>query len=80
MAAFRVAFSRPVNSESNPAPSSSSAATRPHRPTLPAVGVMVPAIIWSRVLLPDPFSPTIPKLEPCLTWKLTSFSAQKSRW
>ena len=40
----------------------------------------MPATICSSVLLPEPFSPTMQKVSPRLTSKLTSRSAQKSSW
>ncbi len=42
----------------------------------PSVGSVMRERIFSRVLLPAPFLPTIPRTSPRLTSKLTSFSAQ----
>jgi hypothetical protein len=42
---------------------------------LPLDGVKTPAIIWSKVDLPLPFSPTKPTLLPDSIEKLTSFNA-----
>ena len=78
MAAFRRMFSRPVNSGWKPMPSSSSEATLPRTVTAPAVGEVTPESSLSRVLLPAPFSPTIPRLSPWRSSKLTSRSASKA--
>ena len=51
-----------------------------HRRPCRAVGCRMPATICSRVLLPEPFSPTMQKVSPRFTSKLTSCSAQKSWW
>src|ERR1035437_10924286 len=80
MEPLRYTLSRPLNSGLNPAPSSSRAETRPSIPTVPEVGCRIPATICKRVLLPEPFSPTMQKVSPRLTSKLTSCSAQKSWW
>ena len=79
IAPFTNTFSRPVKSGLNPVPSSRSAATLPLRFTLPVVGVVVPAMIWSSVLLPEPFRPMIPTVSPFPTANETPFNAQNSR-
>ena len=77
--AFMKTFSKPVNSGLKPAPSSSSAATRPATQTLPCVGSSVPVTICKSVDLPLPFGPTIPVVVPRAISKLTPRSAQNSR-
>ena len=79
IAALRRTFSRPENSGLKPAPSSSSAATRPCTVTRPTVGVRVPAISCSSVLLPAPLRPTMPTFSPAPMSNVTSRSAQNSR-
>ena len=64
-------FSRAVRSISNPAPSSISGATLPRTVTLPRVGQKMPEITFKRVLLPQPFSPTMANGSPRFTVKLT---------
>ncbi len=41
------------------------------------VGVSMPATIWSRVLLPQPFAPMMPNASPRATEKVTSRRAHK---
>lgn len=53
-----------MNSGLNPAPSSNSADTLPLTCTVPEVGLRIPQIICSSVLLPDPFGPMIPTVSP----------------
>ena len=60
IAPFRKTFSRPVKSGWKPAPSSSSEPMRPSALTRPAVGLMIPAISRSSVVLPEPFRPMRP--------------------
>ena len=50
---------------------------RPPVTTRPRVGCMMPATIWSSVLLPDPFGPTSAKTSPGSTVRWTFLSAQK---
>src|SRR5262249_28541984 len=57
-------------------PSSNNADTRPLTAIPPDVGRITPAIIRKSVLLPDPFSPTIPRQQPRSTETSTSFTAQ----
>ncbi len=64
-------FSLPEISGWKPAPSSIRAETFPRTDTFPEVGLAIPAMILSRVLLPDPFSPITPKVVPFPTLKLT---------
>ena len=45
---------------------------------LPEVGGVIFERIFKRVDFPAPFLPIIPKVSPCSTLKLTSFSAQNS--
>ncbi len=71
-------FSRPDSSGWKPAPSSSSAEMRPLVWMAPSVGWRMPAIILSRVDLPDPLCPTRPYMEPWGTSMATSLTAQKS--
>ena len=52
-----------------------SAETRPLARTVPDVGRMMPAMIWSAVLLPDPLAPTRQKTSPRRISKLTSVRA-----
>ena len=53
-------FSRAVRSISKPAPSSMSGAMVPFTVTLPLLGLYTPAMVLSRVDLPEPFKPTRP--------------------
>ncbi len=76
--ALRYTFSRPVSSGWNPAPSSSSADTRPLMRTLPFSGCWMPAIMRSNVDLPEPLWPTSPYTVPRSISSDTSLSAQKS--
>ena len=77
-AALSRAFSRPVNSGWNPAPSSSRAATRPETSTVPAVGSKMPAASCKEVLLPDPLAPIRHTVSPWPASNETSRKAQKS--
>ena len=77
-APFRNTFSRPVNSGWNPAPSSSSDATRPPTATCPRVGLMIPATSLSSVVLPEPLRPTSPTASPGAASRSTPESAQTS--
>ena len=76
---FRYTFSRPVNSGWNPAPSSSSEATRPPASTRPEVGPMIPETMRRSVVLPEPLRPTRPTASPGSTVSETSRSACTSR-
>ncbi len=78
MAPLRNTFSRPLSSGWNPAPSSSSAEIRPVTLRLPFSGMRIPARHLSSVLLPDPFEPMTPNVDPAGTSKETSLSAQNS--
>ena len=60
MAPLRYAFSRPDSSGWNPAPSSSSADTRPWIDTEPLFGRWMPAMTRSSVDFPDPLCPISP--------------------
>ena len=62
---LRWMLSRPLNSGWKPAPNSSREATRPCTSTCPVVGAVIPVRSLSRVLLPAPFSPMMPTVEPC---------------
>src|SRR5215204_4696786 len=75
---FSITFSRPVNSGLKPEPSPKMAVSRPFTSTVPVVGCKTPEIILSRVLLPAPLRPMIPRVVPGLTWRSMSCSAQKS--
>ena len=77
-AALKRAFSRPVNSGWNPAPRSSSAATRPSTSTAPAVGRRMRAASCRDVLLPEPFAPMMQSVSPAEHSKETSRRAQNS--
>jgi hypothetical protein len=68
-------FSRPEISGWKPAPNSISADTRPSTRTVPEVGLVIPATTFSAVLLPEPFRPITPKVEPFGTANDTSESA-----
>ena len=78
IAPFRKMFSRPVISGWKPAPTSIRAETRPRVLIRPDVGSMIDVSNFSIVLFPAPLWPMMPSASPCLTAKLTSFSAQKS--
>ena len=71
-------LSRPVSSGWNPAPSSSSGATRPWTRTVPDVGRSTPAISARIVLLPTPLRPMMPTDSPVATAKVTSCSTSRS--
>ena len=71
-------FSRPEISGWKPAPSSISADTRPFTWTVPDVGLPMPAISFSIVLLPEPLRPTMPKVLPGATSNDTPFSASNT--
>jgi hypothetical protein len=77
-APFKKMLSRPDNSGWKPAPSSSSAVTRPSTVTRPEVASMILEISLSEVLLPEPLGPITPTVAPRGTSKLTFFSAQNS--
>src|SRR2546429_993706 len=70
-------FWRPVRSPTNPAPTSINGATLPRIATLPRVGCVTCASIFSRVLLPAPLRPMMPTTSPGSTEKLTSSRALK---
>ena len=70
-------FSRPLISGWKPAPSSMRAEMRPSTVRRPRVGLVIPARSFSRVDLPEPFSPMTPKVEPFFTSKLTPSRAVK---
>ena len=78
MAPFRYTFSRPVKSGWKPAPSSSSAPTRPAAETCPEVGRNSPETSFSSVVLPEPLRPTRPSDSPGSTMTDTSRRAQTS--
>ena len=78
IAALRNTLSRPDSSGWKPAPSSSSADIRLCTRTLPEFGWRMPAMHFSSVDLPDPFSPMTPKTSPSFTVKLTSLRAVNS--
>ena len=78
MAPLRKTFSRPLSSGWNPAPSSSSAEMRPSTVTPPFSGTRIPARHLSSVLLPEPFDPMTPNVDPVGTSKSTPLSAQNS--
>ena len=69
-------LSRPERSGWKPAPSSSMAARLPRTRISPVVGLRMPATHLSRVDLPQPLRPRIPKVSPWLMSTLTSRSAQ----
>ena len=69
-------LSRPERSGWNPAPSSSMAARLPRTRISPEVGLRMPATHLSRVDLPHPLRPRIPKVSPWLMSTLTSRRAQ----
>ena len=75
---LRNTFSRPDSSGWKPAPSSSRAETLPLTSIEPLSGRRILARQLSMVDLPEPFSPTRPKVVPCSTSKLTPSSAQNS--
>src|SRR3954466_4605204 len=68
----------PVNSGLNPDPNSRRAATLPFTVTEPALGVIIPEIICSSVLLPLPFWPMIPNAVPRSTWNDTLSKARNA--
>src|SRR5208283_3499106 len=70
------AFSLPVSSWSNPAPSARIGATRPLTCTLPCVGKVIPQRICNKVVFPAPLRPMIPILSPRRTLKLMSRKTQ----
>src|ERR671916_80999 len=76
---FSMMFSRPVNSELNPAPSANSATSRPFTSTVPSVGCRMPETMLRSVLLPAPFRPMMPRVVPFSTSRFMSLRAQKSR-
>src|SRR3569623_3575903 len=75
-----ITLSRPLNSGLHPAPNSSRAAMRPCTVTLPTVGRRVPQMICSKVDLPEPLRPTMPRVSPRATEKSMSRKAQNSRY
>ncbi len=75
---FKYTFSRPVRSGWKPAPSSSSAATRPLTSTRPADGSTIRATSLRAVLFPVPFGPTSPTAVPGATSNETSSSATRT--
>ena len=79
MAALSTMFWRPVNSGWKPEPSSRIEAILPLTRNPPAVGDVMPARIFSSVLLPAPFSPISASPSPRGSAKLTSVSAWNSR-
>jgi hypothetical protein len=72
-------FCLTVSSGANPIPSSSIETTRPRMVTLPAVGWMTRARIFSNVLFPAPLRPMMPSTSPGATSKLTSSTARSDR-
>ena len=68
-------FSRPEISGWKPAPSSIRAATRPATVIRPVVGLSMPATSLSRVDLPEPLPPMMPKASPRPTEKSMSSKA-----
>src|SRR5664280_65122 len=76
MDAFRNTFSRPVRSPWKPAPSSSSAASRPRRSTYPWFGVRIPPMTFNSVDLPEPLRPIRPRVCPDSSSKEMSRRAQ----
>jgi hypothetical protein len=79
MAPLRYVFSIPVSSPWNPVPTSSSEPTRPRVRDTPSVGVVMPLITFSSVLLPAPLDPMMPSAVPSSTLNDTSRSDQISR-
>ena len=79
IAPFRYVFSIPVSSPWNPVPTSSSEPTRPRVRQTPSVGVVMPLMTLSSVLLPAPLEPMIPSAVPSSTLNDTSRSDQISR-
>jgi len=69
------AFSRPVISGWNPAPSSMRAVARPDTSTVPLVGRRMPETSLSSVDLPDPLGPITATVSPGATSRSTSASA-----
>src|SRR5207249_10917208 len=53
------------------------ASDRPSRSTSPLVGRVCPVITSNRVVLPAPLGPTIPRISPPVTAKLTSSTARR---
>ena len=78
IAPLRYTFSRPDSSGWKPAPSSRSAEILPLDAIVPWSGRRILAMHLSSVLLPEPFSPMIPNVEPSGTSNDTSWSAQNS--
>ena len=76
--AARSMFARPVYSGWKPEPSSSSAPTRPLTATVPRVGLMTPATIFSSVDFPAPFSPITPSDSPRFNSSVTPSSARNT--
>ena len=65
MAPLSAMLSRPVSMGWNPAPTCSSAATRPRTTAWPSVGAVTLASSLSIVVLPEPLRPMMPKISPC---------------
>jgi len=61
-----------------PIPNSKTAAVDPLVSILPLSGLIMLAMSLSRVLLPLPLGPIMPRDSPCCSLKLTSLSAQNS--
>ena len=80
IAAFKRAFSVPLNSGLKPAPSSRIADMRPLISMAPVVGVSVPATNCRKVDFPDPFFPMMPRVSPWFISISTSLSAQNSSY
>ena len=72
---FKKIFSRPESSESNPAPNSIKGETVPLTVTFPFEGFIIPDIILSNVLFPEPLSPIIPITSPLKISKFISLKA-----
>ena len=73
-------FSKPVNSELNPAPSSIMGATLPRTITLPLVGGRTRAMIFISVDLPAPLGPIMPNTSPFWTSNVMPSSAQRDSY
>ena len=73
-------FCRPVKSGWKPEPSSRIDAILPCTRNEPEVGAVTPARIFSKVLLPAPFSPTTASPSPGGMVKPTPLRAGNSRW
>lgn len=71
-------FSRAVSSISKPAPNSIRGAMLPFTVHVPSVGSSTPAIILSKVDLPEPLVPNMPNTSPFLTSSETWSRARNS--